>query len=354
MATTPDQTDLVLSGQAPTAGMVTGAEITEIGEIEVEARGYWEQVWRRFKRDKVAIAGGLFIIFLFLVAFIGAPLAKHFLGHGPNDLFIASGGIDQDLLPVGPWHHVGYLSPDGHLHNQLFILGADGTLGRDEFMRILFGAQVSLEVGVGSTLLSISIGLVMGSIAGYFGGWIDTIISRITEIVMAFPYLLFVIALASTVGSRVDNITLGFLGKGVVTLVLVFGLFSWYYQARVFRAVVLSLREKEFVEAARMIGASDWRIIRSHIVPHLVAPIIVFSTLQVAAFILLEAGLSFLGLGIKLPTASWGNLLSVAPDFYTTRPLLMVWPGLALILTTLSFNLLGDGLRDAFDPRARR
>ncbi len=354
MATTPDQTDLVLSGQAPTAGMVTGAEITEIGEIEVEARGYWEQVWRRFKRDKVAIAGGLFIIFLFLVAFAGAPLARHFLGHGPNDLFIASGGIDQDLLPVGPWHHVGYLSPDGHLHNQLFILGADGTLGRDEFMRILFGAQVSLEVGVGSTLLSISIGLVMGSIAGYFGGWIDTIISRITEIVMAFPYLLFVIALASTVGSRVDNITLGFLGKGVVTLVLVFGLFSWYYQARVFRAVVLSLREKEFVEAARMIGASDWRIIRSHIVPHLVAPIIVFSTLQVAAFILLEAGLSFLGLGIKLPTASWGNLLSVAPDFYTTRPLLMVWPGLALILTTLSFNLLGDGLRDAFDPRARR
>jgi len=354
VATTPDQTDLVLSGQAPTAGMVTGAEITEIGEIEVEARGYGVQVWRRFMRDKVAIAGGLFIIFLFLVAFAGAPLARHFLGHGPNDLFIASGGIDQDLLPVGPWHHVGYLSPDGHLHNQLFILGADGTLGRDEFMRILFGAQVSLEVGVGSTLLSISIGLVMGSIAGYFGGWIDTIISRITEIVMAFPYLLFVIALASTVGSRVDNITLGFLGKGVVTLVLVFGLFSWYYQARVFRAVVLSLREKEFVEAARMIGASDWRIIRSHIVPHLVAPIIVFSTLQVAAFILLEAGLSFLGLGIKLPTASWGNLLSVAPDFYTTRPLLMVWPGLALILTTLSFNLLGDGLRDAFDPRARR
>jgi len=171
---------------------------------------------------------------------------------------------------------------------------------------------------------------------------------------MAFPYLLFVIALASTVGSRVDDITFGFLGKGVVTLVLVFGLFSWYYQARVFRAVVLSLREKEFVEAARMIGASDWRIIRSHIVPHLVAPIIVFSTLQVAAFILLEAGLSFLGLGIKLPTASWGNLLAVAPDFYTTRPLLMVWPGLALILTTLSFNLLGDGLRDAFDPRATR
>jgi peptide/nickel transport system permease protein len=354
VATTPDQTDLVLSGQAPTGGVVTGAELTELGEIEIEARGYWEQVWRRFKRDKVAIAGGIFIIFLFLVAFVGAPVAKHFLGHGPNDLFIASGGIDQDLLPVGPWHHVGYLDASGHLHNQLFILGADGTLGRDEFLRILYGAQVSLEVGVGAMILSISIGLVMGSIAGYFGGWIDTIISRITEIVMAFPYLLFVIALASTVGTRVDNITLGFLGRGVITLVLVFGLFSWYYQARVFRSIVLSLREKEFVEAARMIGASDWRIIRSHIVPHLVAPIIVFSTLQVAAFILLEAALSFLGLGVKLPTASWGNLLADAPNFYQTRPLLMLWPGVALILTTMSFNLLGDGLRDAFDPRANR
>jgi peptide/nickel transport system permease protein len=354
VATTPDQTDLVLSGQAPTGGLVTGSELTELGEIEIEARGYWEQVWRRFRRDKVAIGGGIFIIFLFLAAFVGAPLAKHFLGHGPNDLFIASGGIDQDLLPVGPWHHVGYLDSAGHLHNQLFILGADGTLGRDEFLRILYGAQVSLEVGVGAMVLSITIGLVMGSIAGYFGGWIDTIISRITEIVMAFPYLLFVIALASTVGTRVDNITFGFLGRGVITLVLVFGLFSWYYQARVFRSIVLSLREKEFVEAARMIGASDWRIIRSHIVPHLVAPIIVFSTLQVAAFILLEAALSFLGLGVKLPTASWGNLLADAPNFYTTRPLLMLWPGIALILTTMSFNLLGDGLRDAFDPRANR
>jgi ABC-type dipeptide/oligopeptide/nickel transport system permease subunit len=353
VATTPDSTDLVLSGQAPTAGVVTGSELAELGEIEIRARGYWEQVWRRFKRDKVAIAGGFFIVFLFFAAFAGAPIAQHFLGHGPNDLFIASGGV-VDFLPVGPWHHVGYLSPDGHLQNQLFILGADGTLGRDEFLRILYGAQVSLEVGVGAMILSISIGLVMGSIAGYFGGWIDTIISRITEIVMAFPYLLFVIALASTVGTRVDNITFGFLGRGVITLVLVFGLFSWYYQARVFRSIVLSLREKEFVEAARMIGASDWRIIRSHIVPHLVAPIIVFSTLQVAAFILLEAALSFLGLGVKLPTASWGNLLADAPNFYTTRPLLMLWPGIALILTTMSFNLLGDGLRDAFDPRANR
>ncbi len=190
--------------------------------------------------------------------------------------------------------------------------------------------------------------------AGFFRGWADTLISRLTEITMAFPYLLFVIALASTVGTRIDSVTLGFLGKGVITLVLVFGLFSWYYPARVFRGVTLSLREKEFVEAARMVGSSEWRIIRSHILPHLVGPTIVFATLNVAQFILAEAGLSYLGIGIKQPTSSWGNLLQQASEFITTRPQMMIWPGIALIVTTLAFNLLGDGLRDAFDPRGTR
>ena len=169
---------------------------------------------------------------------------------------------------------------------------------------------------------------------------------------MSRSRFLFVVALASTVGQRLDNVTLGFLQPGVVALVLVLGLFSWYYPARIVRALVLSLREKEFVEAARMTGASDSRIIRSHILPHLVGPVIVYSTLIVAQNILLEAGLSFLGIGIPLPTASWGNLLSSAPDYYLTQPWLMVWPGLAILLTTLAFNLLGDGLRDAFDPRS--
>jgi peptide/nickel transport system permease protein len=188
--------------------------------------------------------------------------------------------------------------------------------------------------------------------AGYFRGVTDTVISRVTEITMAFPALLFIIALASTVGSRLDNITFGIFGRGVVTLVLVFWVFGWFYPARIIRAQVLSLREKEFIEAALMTGASDWRIIRSHLLPHLVAPIIVFSTLVVASYILAEAGLSFLGLGIKLPTASWGNLLAQAPEYYTLQPWLMIWPGLAVLLTTLAFNLLGDGLRDAFDPRS--
>jgi ABC-type dipeptide/oligopeptide/nickel transport system permease subunit len=339
-----EESVLVLPGQL---------EPLQLDGVPVRARGYWEGVWLRLKRDRVAIAGGIFIIFLILVAFVGAPLAKKLLGHGPNDLFPypGVGGIDANLLPKGP---MSYVHDPITGSKQLFILGADGSLGRDEFLRILYGAQVSIEVAFGATFLSMLFGVIMGSLAGFFGGWTDTLISRITEITMCFPYLLFVIAVASTVGSRIDNITFGFLGQGVVTLILVFGFLSWFYAARVFRGIVLSLREKEFVEAARMVGSSNLRIVRSHVLPHLVGPIIVLSTINVAQFVLFEAGLSFLGLGIKLPTASWGNLLSAAPDYYATDPLLMLWPGLALIATTLAFNLLGDGLRDAFDPRATR
>lgn len=323
----------------------------------VQARGYWESIWLRLRKDRLAIAGAVFIVVLIFVAFIGAPLADYLLGHGPNDINPIpgpGGGIDDQLLPVKPWTYVNHLFDDGTVESQLYILGAADTAGRDEFLRLLKGAQVSLEVGIGATAISMFIGLVLGSMAGFFRGTLDTVISRVTEITMAFPYLLFVIALASTVGTRLNKITLGFLADGVLTLIVVFGLFSWFYSARVFRGITLSLREKEFVEAARMIGASDARIVRSHIFPHLVGPLIVFSTLSVAGFILAEAGLSFLGLGVPLPTASWGSLLADAPNFYLTRPLLLLWPGLALVCTTLAFNLLGDGLRDAFDPRSSR
>src|ERR671933_3080125 len=354
MATDQHSPEILSSGAGLAAAVAVEWGVS-LGELEpVRARGYWEQVWRRFRRDKVAIGGGLFIVFLFLSAFIGAPIAAHLLGHGPNDQF--AGGVDpKSLLPVGPWTHFvnqpypGAVGQFGHI---FFILGGDGQLGRDEFLRLLYGAQVSLEVAIGATFLSMLIGVVIGSIAGYHGGWIDTIVSRVTEIVMAFPLLLFIIALASTVGDRLNNITLGFLGKGVVTLILVLGFFGWFYPARIVRAQVLSLREKEFIEAARMVGASDLRIVRSHLLPHLVAPMIVLSTITVAQFILAEAGLSFLGIGIKDPTPSWGKLLSNGPDYYLTQPWLMVWPGAAILLTTLAFNLLGDGLRDAFDPRS--
>lgn len=326
----------------------------DLDETKVEARDYWASVWLRLKRDKFAIAGGIFIVVLFLTAFAGAPIAAHFLGHGPNEPFLVSGGLDSDQLPAGPWTTVGKLTESGEVERQLFILGSDSTLARDEFLRILYGAQVSLEVGIGATIISLLLGTLAGAVAGFYRGWADTTISRLVELTMAFPYLLFVITLAATLGTRLNKITFGFMGEGVFTLILVFGLLGWFYSARVMRGLALSLREKEFVEAARMVGSSNWRIIRSHIFPHLVGPLIVLATLNVAAFILAEAGLSFLGLGIQLPTASWGNLLADAPQYYTSRPLLMVWPGLALLLTSLAFNLLGDGLRDAFDPRGSR
>jgi peptide/nickel transport system permease protein len=346
MAKTQDKSELVSSGAGLAAAIAVETH-GELGEGEpVEARSYWNQVWRRFRRDKVAIGSGIFIIFLALVAAVGGPIAAAILGHGPNDIFFD--GVDEDLLPVGPWTSV--TTPEGG--ETLFVLGADSTLGRDEFLRLLYGARVSLEVAVLSTLTTTIIGLLLGAIAGFYRGWVDTVISRVIEVTMAFPALLFIIALAATIGERLNNVTFGVFDRGVITLLFVFTLFGWFYPARIVRSQVLSLREKEFVEAARMVGASDWKIVRSHILPHLVAPIIVVSTLAVASYVLAEAGLSFLGLGIKLPTPSWGNLLSTAPEFYTAQPWLMVWPGLAVLVTTLAFNLLGDGLRDAFDPRS--
>jgi peptide/nickel transport system permease protein len=346
-----EQEVLVSSG----AGLATAVGVEsgpELGESEqVRARGYWELVWRRFRRDKIAIASGVFVIFLILVAFVGAPIAKHYIGHGPDDIFVGTEAVEPgSLLPANPWTHIENIYTG---KTDVLVLGAANRLGQDELLRLLYGARVSLEVAVLSTIGVMLIGVLLGSIAGYFRGWIDTIISRITEVTMAFPLLLFIVALAATIGPQLDAITIhGFFPNGVVTLVLIFTLFGWFYPARIMRAQVLSIREKEYIEAARMIGASDARIIRSHVLPHLVAPMIVYSTLIVASYVLFEAGLSFLGLGIKPPTASWGNLLADAPQYYTTRPLLMIWPGLAVLLTTLAFNLLGDGLRDAFDPRS--
>jgi peptide/nickel transport system permease protein len=340
MATTDPTT--VLPGGAALAGSA--------GDVQgdgVQARGYWENAFRRLRKDRLAILSAVIIVLFIIIPFIGAPIAEGWAGHSPNDLI--SGGVDN-FVPVGPFSSVS----DGQGGTTYLVLGGSDLVCRDEFLRLLAGAQVSLEVGVLSTIVGLVLGLVLGLMAGFYGGIIDTIVSRLTEIVMAFPLLLFIIALASTVGDRLNNITLGFLGKGVLTLVLVLGFFGWYYPARIVRAQILSLREKEFIEAARMVGANDWRIIRSHLLPHLVAPIIVLSTITIAQFILAEAGLSFLGIGIQDPTPSWGKLLSVGPDYYLTQPWLMVWPGLAVLLATLAFNLLGDGLRDAFDPRSTR
>jgi peptide/nickel transport system permease protein len=348
-----EQDQVVVSGAAGLGAAVATESGGELGGMEaVQARGYWELVWRRLRRDKVAIASAVFIVLLLLTAFIGAPIAKKQVGHGPTDIFAAVPAVVQlpSLLPAGPMTH--FTNPYTGKRD-VMVLGAANRLGQDEFLRLLYGARVSLEVALLSTIGVMVIGVLLGASAGYFRGATDTVISRLTEITMAFPLLLFVIALAATIGPRLNAITIhGVFPEGVVTLVLIFSIFGWFYPARIMRAQVLSIREKEYVEAARMIGASDARIIRSHVLPHLIAPIIVYSTLIVASYVLLEAGLSFLGVGIPLNVPSWGNLLSSAPEYYTTRPLLMVWPGLAVLITTLGFNLLGDGLRDAFDPRS--
>ena len=349
MSTTSQTPDERLGREIGDGDFATPDLAAASGQVEVRARGYWEQVWRRFRRDRVAVASIVFLVLLVIAVYPGAWIAQKLVGHGPNTIF--PDALDDGLLPVGPWSHVQNFETG---KTDLLVLGADGSLGRDEFLRLLYGGRVSLQVALISTFFVMLIGVTMGAVAGYYRGWVDTIVARLTEITMAFPALLFVIALASTVGTRLNKVTFGFLSEGAFTLIVVFGIFSWFYFARVFRGITLSLREKEFVEAARMIGASDMRIVRSHIFPHLVGPLIVFSTLNVAAFIVAEAGLSFLGLGIPLPTASWGNLLADAPNFYLTRPLLLFWPGLALVMTTLAFNLLGDGLRDAFDPRSQR
>ena len=313
---------------------------------DIRARGYWEQAWRRFRRDRIALLSGVVIILIVLTAFIGAPVAAHILGHGPNDI---NSNAVINFAPAGPFTHV----KDQNGNPTYYVLGASDAVGRDEFLRILSGARVSLEVAVFATMIGLFVGVVLGTLAGFYGGLMDTFVSRMTEIVMAFPLLLFAIGIAATVGDRLNSYTMfGLFVPGIVTLIIIISVFSWYYPARIVRAQVLSLREKEFIEAARMVGGSNFRIMRSHLLPHLVGTIIVYGTLTIATNILFEAALSYLGVGLPPPNASWGNLLSDAVTYYTVQPWLIVWPGLAILITTLSFNLLGDGMRDAIDPRS--
>ncbi|GAA2622329.1 ABC transporter permease [Dactylosporangium fulvum] len=302
----------------------------------IEGRSLGQIAWTRLKRDKVALTGAAFIVFLVLVAAF-APLLNKAFGHPVNQyhqdkINTSLGGIPEP----GTW---GGISTE-------FLFGVQPVTGRDLFSQIIYGARVSLLVALSATIVAVSIGVVMGIVAGYFGGIVDSLISRLMDLILAFPYLLFSIALISVVPvSSAWRIS-------VVIGVIAF--FSWPYIGRIIRGQTLSLREREFVEASRSIGAGPGRILFRELLPNLVAPILVYSTLVIPTNILFEAALSFLGVGVLPPTPSWGRLLADAVQYYEYDPMYMFIPGTAIFLMVLAFNLFGDGLRDALDPKANR
>jgi peptide/nickel transport system permease protein len=309
------------------------------GVRKIEGRSLWQISWMRLKRDKVAIVGGCFVVFLILVA-VFAPLICKLVGVTPNE-------FHQDLVDpslqtsIAKWNGISWDHP----------FGIEPVNGRDIFARIVYGARISLLIAFLATLLSVVIGTTMGIIAGYFGGWVDTLISRLMDIFLAFPLVLFALAL---VGAIPDS-AFGLEGDAlrVALIVFIIGFFSWPYIGRIIRGQTLSLREREFVDAARSLGARRPYILFTELLPNLIAPILVYATLLIPTNVLFEAGLSYLGVGVRPPTASWGDMLSGAANWYQVAPLYMVPPGLAIFVTVLAFNLFGDGLRDALDPRSR-
>jgi ABC-type dipeptide/oligopeptide/nickel transport system permease subunit len=306
----------------------------------IEGRSLGQIAWARLKKNKIAMAGGAFVILLLLVAaFAQWPFGGliRLLGHPVNDFH--SDKIDANLGGIPPVGTFGGISWD-------YLLGVQPRFGRDLLSLMLAGAWVSLTVAFLATLLATVIGVIVGVTAGYFGGWIDALLSRIMDLFLAFPLLLFAIALISVLPH----------GNGVRIFVLigVIGGFSWPYIGRIVRGQTLSIREREYVEAARSIGAGSRRILAKELLPNLIAPILVYATLTIPVNILFEAGLSFLGVGVQPPQPSWGQLLSDAVNFYQFDPMYMLVPGMAIFITVLAFNLFGDGLRDALDPKASR
>ncbi len=309
------------------------------GVATIEGRSLGQIAWMRLKRDKVAIAGAVVVVCLVLMA-VFAPLVVRALGHPPNEFHYKEINPDTQV-PIGSY---GGISGD-------FLFGVEPVNGRDLFSRIVYGSQISLLIAFLATLLSVVIGTVMGVVAGFFGGWVDTIISRLMDIFLAFPLLLFAIALAGVVPDR----GFGLSGDAlrVSLIVFIIGFFNWPYIGRVIRGQTLSLREREFVDAARSMGARRPHILYRELLPNLVAPILVYSTLLIPTNILFEAALSFLGVGVRPPRSTWGGMLSDATHWYQVDPAFLIPPGVAIFVTVLAFNLLGDGLRDALDPRSR-
>jgi ABC-type dipeptide/oligopeptide/nickel transport system permease subunit len=312
---------------------------TEAVTATVEGKSPRQLFWMRFRQDKAALFGLTVIIILVLLAIFAGVISK-IVGHGPNDVYDVQMSDDYGI-PKGP--------------NWSFWFGADAA-SRDLFVRVIYGARTSLLVALLATSISMTLGVTVGVVAGYYRGIADTILSRISDVVLAMPALLLAIGIGAACSQTAQGCVDGLIQPGLGLVVFVISAFTWPYVARIMRSTTLSLREREFVEAARSLGASNRRIIVREILPNLVAPITIYATLLIPANILFEASLSYLGLGLPPDTPSWGQAIASAAEggLYRVTPWLMIFPGIFLILTTLSFNLLGDGLRDAIDPRTDR
>jgi len=295
-------------------------------EVAIEGRSQWNLTWRRLRSDKMAVASVVVILIMILLA-IFAPVFASITGHGVDQAFTNT-GTSSSGAPVGP-------GTNG------FWLGTD-YIGRDLFIRILYGARVSLFVGIFTTAIATVAGVTIGLVAGYFGGVVDSILARFIDTVLAFPFVVLALALAAV------------FGPSLLIVIGVISFFAWAGISRIVRGQTLSLKEKEYIEAARSLGAGPWRIMFVDILPNLMGPVLVLATLYIPTAIIVEATLSFLGIGIPEPTPSWGSILSEAQNYYQVAWWYVVFPAAALLITTLAFNLLGDGIRDAMDPRTER
>lgn len=302
---------------------------------EVAALSPLQLFWRRFRRDRVALASLAFVVLLVIVA-LAAPLIVKILGL-PGPYVQNLNLTDEFGSPIGP--------------SSAHPFGVD-QLGHDVMSRVIYGTRVSLEVGIVGTGIATVIGVTLGTVAGYHRGWVDTLLSRMVDVVLSIPILLLGLGIGAACAVR--GCIGGAVTPGTSVIIFLIALVNWTYIYRIVRGLVLSLREREFVEASRALGASNARIMFREILPNLVAPVIVYATLLIPLNILLEASLSFLGVGVRPPTASWGQMIAAATPIFNTAWWFMVFPGAALLLTVLAFNLLGDGLRDALNPRTAR
>lgn len=317
-------------------------EATQAPAKAIEGRSLGRIAWTRLKRDKAAMGGGVVVLLLILIA-IFAPVIIKLFGHPPNDFHQDPALLAPELgnIPRGTF---GGVSWD-------FLFGLEPVNGRDLFSRVIDGSRISLFIAFVASLLSVLIGSVLGVMAGFLGGWVDWVISRLMDVFLAFPLLLFSIAIVGVLPDKAFGLSGNALR--IAMLVFIIGFFNWPYIARIVRGQALSLREREFVDAARSLGARSPYIIVREMLPNLMAPILIYATLLIPTNVLFEAALSFLGVGVQAPQATWGGMLSDASRYYTV-PHFMFFPGMAIFITVLAFNLFGDGLRDAFDPKGRR